>query len=119
MQITSELLPNSQISTPAQAVDAPARDEGAADPALAPLSVVKARCLWCGRAYRLRTTGGSAQRFCSTEHRKAFWTAARRWTMRAIETGLLSVDCLKGTQTSVHAAGGAFLSEREIRSSAS
>ncbi len=28
--------------------------------------------------------------------------------MRAIETGLLSVECLKGTQTSVHAAGKAF-----------
>jgi hypothetical protein len=46
------------------------------------------------------------QRFCSTEHRKAFWTAAPRWTMRAIETGLLSVDFLKGIQSSVHAAGG-------------
>ena len=51
------------------------------------------------------------------EHRKAFWTAARRWTMRAIETGLLSVDCLKGIQASVHAAGEAFWSEREIGSS--
>src|SRR5947207_14888909 len=52
-------------------------------------------CVWCGRSFRQRLTGGSAQRFCSTEHRKAFWTAARRWTMLAIEMGLLSVDCLK------------------------
>src|SRR4051794_18809290 len=66
-------------------------------------------CLWCGMAFPRRATGGSAQRFCSTEHRKAFWTAARRWTMRAIETGLLSVDCLKTAQTSVHAAGGGVL----------
>lgn len=29
-----------------------------------------------------------AIKLCSTEHRKAFWTAARRWTMRAIEAGL-------------------------------
>jgi hypothetical protein len=50
--------------------------------------VEKPHCLWCDRAFRPRTTGGSALRFCSTEHRKAFWTAARRWTMRAIETGL-------------------------------
>ena len=66
------------------------------------------RCLWCHRAFTRRATGGSAQKFCSTGHRQAFWVAARRWTMRAIETGLLSVDCLKAPQTSVHAAGGAF-----------
>src|SRR5215212_6872934 len=106
MQITSELLPNSPISTSAEAIDLPERGDLPADLASAPRSAVKAHCRWCGRTYRARTTGGSAQRFCSTEHRKAFWTAARRWTMRAIETGLLSVECLKATQTSVHAAGG-------------
>jgi hypothetical protein len=46
----------------------------------------------------------SAQRFCSTGHRQQFWIAARRWTMRAIEAGLLSVDCLKASHASVHAA---------------
>src|SRR5205814_6302944 len=63
-----------------------------------------AHCLWCDRAFKPRKTGGSAQRFCCLAHRKAFWTAARRWTMRAIETGLLTVDCIKTAQTSVHAA---------------
>src|SRR5438045_7968223 len=105
MEITSELHPNSELSTSAEAVYEPARHEHPADPALATPSAVKAHCLWCGRIFRARATGGSAQRFCSTEHRKAFWTAARRWTMRAIEAGLLSVECLKGNQTSVHAAG--------------
>jgi hypothetical protein len=62
------------------------------------------RCLWCGRAFKPRSTGGSVQRFCSTAHRQQFWIAARRWTMRAIEVGLLSVDCLKASHTSVHAA---------------
>ena len=52
-------------------------------------------CLWCGRAFTPRATGGSAQKFCSTEHRQDFWIAARRWTIRAIDAGLLSVDCLK------------------------
>src|SRR5438477_12863236 len=85
MQITSELHPNSDLSTSAEADYGPARHERPADPA--PRSAKKAHCLWCGRVYRARTTGGSAQRFCSTEHRKAFWTAARRWTMRAIEAG--------------------------------
>ena len=73
----------------------------------------EAHCLWCGRAFTLRMTGGSAQRFCSTGHRQSFWIAARRWTMRAIETGLLSVDCLKAAQASVHAAGGTLRREQE------
>ena len=63
-----------------------------------------ARCLWCDRMFAPRMTGGSAQKFCCTEHRQQFWIAARRWTMRAIEAGLLSVDCLKASHTSVHAA---------------
>ena len=62
------------------------------------------RCLSCGRAFMPRATGGSAQKFCCTGHRQQFWIAARRWTMRAIEAGLLSVDCLKASHTSVHAA---------------
>jgi hypothetical protein len=60
--------------------------------------------LWCGRTFTPRMTGGSTQKFCCTGHRQQFWIAARRWTMRAIEAGLLSVDCLKASQTSVHAA---------------
>jgi hypothetical protein len=65
---------------------------------------LQARCLWCGRAFTPRATGGSVQKFCCTGHRQQFWIAARRWTMRAIEAGLLSVDCLKASHTSVHAA---------------
>jgi hypothetical protein len=65
---------------------------------------LEARCLWCGRAFTPRATGGSVQKFCCTGHRQQFWIAARRWTMRAIEAGLLSVDCLKASHTSVHAA---------------
>src|SRR5215468_10938511 len=63
-----------------------------------------ARCLWCNGTFTPRSTGGSAQKFCCSGHRQQFWIAARRWTMRAIEAGLLSVDCLKASQTSVHAA---------------
>jgi len=39
----------------------------------------------------LAAGNGSAQ----PGHRQAFWIAARRWTMRAVEAGLLNVDCLK------------------------
>src|ERR1700745_3533360 len=66
-----------------------------------------ARCLWCHRIFTPRTTGGSTQRFCCAEHRQQFWIAARRWTMRAIEAGLLSVHCLKASYTRVHAAARA------------
>ena len=71
---------------------------------LAQKPIVDPRCLWCDRHFTPRATGGSAQRFCCTGHRQQFWIAARRWTMRAIEAGLLSVDCLKASHTSVHAA---------------
>ena len=67
-----------------------------------------ARCLWCDRTFSPRTTGGSTQKFCGTGHRQQFWIAARRWTMRAIEAGLLSVDRLKASHASVHAAREAF-----------
>ena len=70
----------------------------------APEPVMDPHCLWCDRLFTPRMTGGSAQRFCCTGHRQQFWIAARRWTMRAIEAGLLSVDCLKASHTSVHAA---------------
>jgi hypothetical protein len=66
-------------------------------------TVLNARCLWCDRHFTPRATGGSLQKFCCTEHRQQFWIAARRWTMRAIEVGLLSVDCLKASHASVHA----------------
>src|SRR5712671_4112637 len=83
---------------------------GSVTPALQPAqnSAWNARCLWCDRIFTPRATGGSAQKFCCTGHRQQFWIAARRWTMRAIEAGLLSVDCLKASHTSVHAVRGAF-----------
>src|SRR5690348_14138768 len=65
----------------------------ALDPVQKPTS--EACCLWCDRTFTARKTGGSMQKFCSTAHRQQFWIAARRWTMRAIDAGLLSVDCLK------------------------
>src|SRR6266571_884893 len=71
---------------------------------LARKSALDACCLCCDRTFTPRTTGGSTQRFCCTGHRQQFWIAARRWTIRAIEAGLLSVDCLKASHTSVHAA---------------
>jgi hypothetical protein len=96
------------------AVVAAARSIGSVTPAIEPVSqpACDARCLWCGRTFASRTTGGSAQKFCCTDHRQQFWIAARRWTMRAIEVGLLSIDWLKAAHTSVHAAQEAFRDQR-------
>jgi hypothetical protein len=86
MKISLELVPNSIIPTSAAALNQAVVDE---HPALIRNSTAqsggKVHCLWCGRAFQSRATGGSAQKFCSTAHRQAFWIAARRWTMRAIE----------------------------------
>ena len=46
------------------------------------------RCLWCAKPLPTRRGRGSARRFCSPVHRHAFWTAARRWVWRAVESGL-------------------------------
>lgn len=63
-----------------------------------------ARCPWCGTRFEPRSSGGSDQRFCRKACRHAFWTAARRWVMRAFQAGLLSPEALRGAQSSEHAA---------------
>lgn len=60
-------------------------------------------CLWCGKSFRPRTTGGSAQRFCCSGHRHEFGSAARRWAVKLIEVGLISPETLKVARTSVRA----------------
>ena len=69
-----------------------------------PQFLLNACCLWCDRTFPPCVADGSTQKFCCTGHRQQFWIAARRWTMKAIQAGLLSVDCLKAAHTSVHAA---------------
>jgi len=83
-----------------------------AAPEPTPQFLLNACCLWCARTFTPRATGGSAQKFCCMGHRQQFWIAARRWTMRAIEAGLLSVDCLKASHASVHAAWDGILTWR-------
>jgi hypothetical protein len=90
----------SAFAPPSQTVGSEDLSRGSVTPWLEPAQKPPkdARCLWCGRDFKPRSTGGSAQKFCCTGHRQQFWIAARRWTMRAIEAGLLSVDCLKASQ---------------------
>jgi hypothetical protein len=58
------------------------RDGGCPD---SPLS--DHRCLWCNGVVVQARRHGSLKRFCCAGHRNAFWTAARRWVMRAVEAG--------------------------------
>ncbi len=60
------------------------------------------RCLWCNEPYRYRSTGGRAQRFCSSDCRVEFFSAARQWAIEAIERGELTVDQIR------NAPGAAF-----------
>jgi hypothetical protein len=96
MTNTSEFLtksPHSLISAAAKSAFVPTsrsvvaanRGSGSVTAALelAQNPALDARRLWCDRAFSI---------------------AARRWTIRAIEAGLLSVDCLKASHASVHAA---------------
>jgi len=64
------------------------------------------RCPWCGGRFEPRSSGGTDQRFCRRACREAFWSAARRWVMRAVSAGLLSPEVLKGAHASVHAVSG-------------
>src|SRR4051794_32191544 len=76
------------------------------------------RCLWCGQKFKPRATGGSAQKFCSAGHRNAFWTAARRWTLRAVETGLLVDRVSEGDQDERARSGRGYPSPRGSQSAA-
>jgi hypothetical protein len=55
----------------------------------------RARCSWCGEAFKSRARGGTAQRFCSARCRVSFHTAARRWAEQAIADGTLTVAELR------------------------
>jgi hypothetical protein len=62
-------------------------------------------CLWCGKPFTRRRSGGSRQTFCGQPHRIAFHTAARRWAERAITSGVLTIAELQNA-----AAGACTLS---------
>jgi hypothetical protein len=54
------------------------------------MSVTK--CLWCGRAFTPRTSGGTPAKFCSAAaHREAYHSAVRHWAEAEIAGGRLTV----------------------------
>ena len=60
-------------------------------------------CMWCGRPFRARQTGGRVQRFCWPSCRRAFHAAARAWALDAIADGTLSVVDLRNGATATRA----------------
>ena len=52
-------------------------------------------CEWCGTAFKPRTNGGTAQRFCKPACRRAFDQASRAWVRRRLHARLLSVADLR------------------------
>jgi hypothetical protein len=52
-------------------------------------------CIWCGRAFIPRATGGKRQVFCRPVCRRGFDAAGRRWVADAISTGMLTIDGLR------------------------
>lgn len=64
-------------------------------------------CPWCGAPFSVGRRRGSTQRFCTPDHRQAYWAAGRRWITAAVQAGLISVEDLKSGRASVHALSGA------------
>ena len=88
-------------------------DRGPAAQAEAPV-MAQSTCVWCERSFRPRTSGGRGpQRFCSASHRVQFFSAARKWALRAIEMGLITPGTIKAALSNVHYAGGPFRTPAE------
>jgi hypothetical protein len=52
-------------------------------------------CLWCDHEFSPRKSGGSPQRFCCPEHRRAFHIAAHQFVLAEFSAGRLTVAEIK------------------------
>src|ERR1700749_5027682 len=52
-------------------------------------------CLWCDHEFSPRKSGGSPQRFCCSEHRRAFHIAAHQFVLAEFSAGRLTVAEIK------------------------
>jgi len=52
-------------------------------------------CMWCGKGFAPRVSGGKPQMFCHEVCRRAFDAAGRRWVAEAIADGTLTLDSLR------------------------
>src|SRR5271163_2024931 len=60
-------------------------------------------CSWCDRPFRVRQTGGRANRFCQPSCRRAFHSAVRTWALDAIANGALTVAEIRSGATATRA----------------
>ena len=60
------------------------------------------RCFWCEQPFLPRSSGGKPQRFCRSEHRQLFHSAARLWAESAVTAGLLSPAELRRRSETAH-----------------
>ena len=70
-------------------------------------------CEWCGKPFEAKTRGSQAKKFCSLDHKNAFHKAARQWTLRAIEAGLLTPHMLRASEASYTTKSGPAVSDAE------
>jgi hypothetical protein len=54
-----------------------------------------ANCVWCDCKFAPRNSGGSPQRFCSADHRRAFHIAAHQFVLAEFTAGRVSVSTIK------------------------
>jgi hypothetical protein len=80
-----------------------------AEPESAPQRAVEGHCLWCGRVFSPRATGGSAQSFARPDTGRRLGRGAPLDDAR----GPRRLDCLKANQRSVYAVRGVFQSREE------
>lgn len=59
-------------------------------------------CVWCGKGFEPRTTGGRAQRFCCPAHRISYAIKARQYVDHEIVAGRLTVAALKAAIVGKH-----------------
>ncbi len=59
----------------------------------------KANCFWCQKEFKLRTSGGKPQRFCTKAHRETYFSACRKYTDNLVRQGKLTIELLKASQT--------------------
>jgi hypothetical protein len=68
-----------------------------------PANPPAAACLWCGRAFTPRATGGKRQVFCRPFCRRALDAAGRRYIEVALADGALTVVDLKNAPRAMRA----------------
>jgi hypothetical protein len=52
-------------------------------------------CLWCDHEFSVRNSGGSPQRFCCPEDRRAFHIAAHRFVLAEFFAGRVTIAAIK------------------------